>query len=223
MASFPFKHVLMVGATSGIGNAMANRLVKEGVKVTAVGRRQDRLDAFVSEYGHDKASSETFDIADTQGIPSFVKRCALIPMSCRYPLAKVVSADNTHQSHDCPPLHRWCLPQCGRPEQIRLLQARDCGSRGIPERDRCQFYEFRRAFAWLSAIPVGQAVDGLDLVRSPRSTHFCTSNKQYLQHYLALSSHPGRPSYSLLSLQSRPQLFRTLLAPTAPKHQRQSH
>ena len=74
MVSFAFKHVLMVGATSGIGHGMANRLVKEGVKVTAVGRRQDRLDAFVAEHGKEKASAEAFDIADTQGIPSFVKR-----------------------------------------------------------------------------------------------------------------------------------------------------
>lgn len=74
MALFPFKHVLMVGATSGIGLSMAQRLIMEGVKVTAVGRRQDRLDAFVSGSGSDQASSEAFDISDIQAIPSFVKR-----------------------------------------------------------------------------------------------------------------------------------------------------
>ena len=74
MASFSFKHVLMVGATSGIGHSMANRLVKEGIKVTAVGRRQDRLDAFVAEHGKEKASRETFDIANTKAIPNFVKQ-----------------------------------------------------------------------------------------------------------------------------------------------------
>ncbi|KAF1973904.1 NAD(P)-binding protein [Bimuria novae-zelandiae CBS 107.79] len=44
--SFPFKHILIVGATSGIGRAMADKLIAEGIHVTAVGRRQDRLDAF---------------------------------------------------------------------------------------------------------------------------------------------------------------------------------
>jgi NAD(P)-dependent dehydrogenase (short-subunit alcohol dehydrogenase family) len=34
---FPYKHVLVVGATAGIGRAMADRLVEEGSKVTVVG------------------------------------------------------------------------------------------------------------------------------------------------------------------------------------------
>ncbi len=48
---FPYKHVLMIGATSGIGVSMADRLVKEGSKVIAVGRQQDRLDHFVQNNG----------------------------------------------------------------------------------------------------------------------------------------------------------------------------
>ena len=44
--AFPYKHVLLIGATSGIGKAMAERLVAEGVKVTAVGRRKDALEEF---------------------------------------------------------------------------------------------------------------------------------------------------------------------------------
>ena len=66
----------MIGATSGIGYSMAQRLIKEGVKVTAVGRRQDRLNAFVSDNGSDKASSEVFDISKLDSIPSFVQRYA---------------------------------------------------------------------------------------------------------------------------------------------------
>ena len=72
--SFPYKHVLMIGATSGIGAAMASRLICEGVKVIAVGRRQDRLDAFVHEHGKDKASAARFDISDRQGMDSFVSK-----------------------------------------------------------------------------------------------------------------------------------------------------
>lgn len=63
----------MVGATSGIGAAMANRLVQEGSKVTAVGRRQDKLDEFVHRHGKDKASAIKFDISDRQSMDAFVK------------------------------------------------------------------------------------------------------------------------------------------------------
>jgi NADP-dependent 3-hydroxy acid dehydrogenase YdfG len=71
---FPYKHVLLVGATSGIGKAMADRFIAEGVKVTAVGRRQERLDDFVSSHGSDKASSLAFDIGDLDKIPTFVEK-----------------------------------------------------------------------------------------------------------------------------------------------------
>lgn len=68
--SFPYKHVLLVGATSGIGLAMATRLVKEGVKVTVVGRRKERLEQFVQENGSN-ASMAQFDMTNTAGAPQF--------------------------------------------------------------------------------------------------------------------------------------------------------
>ncbi|KAL9086373.1 MAG: hypothetical protein Q9165_007159 [Trypethelium subeluteriae] len=69
---FQYKTVLLVGATSGIGAAMADRLIREGSNVIAVGRRQDRLDAFVQKHGQDKASSAVFDISDRTSIDGFV-------------------------------------------------------------------------------------------------------------------------------------------------------
>lgn len=69
--AFPYKHVLLIGATSGIGEAMANRLVLAGSKVTAVGRRKDRLDKFVNKHGSDKADSVAFDISQNEEIPQF--------------------------------------------------------------------------------------------------------------------------------------------------------
>lgn len=72
--SFPYKHVLVIGATSGIGAAMASRLVDEGIKVTAVGRRQERLDKFVSQHDNGKVSSIAFDIAKLDEVPGFVAR-----------------------------------------------------------------------------------------------------------------------------------------------------
>ncbi|KAE9368362.1 oxidoreductase [Stipitochalara longipes BDJ] len=70
--SFPYKHVLMIGATSGIGKGLSERFVQAGIKVTAVGRRQDRLDEFVSKHGTSKASGVAFDLGNTAKIPQFV-------------------------------------------------------------------------------------------------------------------------------------------------------
>ena len=73
--SSTFEHALVIGATSGIGHALATRLVEEGSKVTVVGRRQGRLDAFVKEHGSDKASAATFDLENLDRIPGFINKC----------------------------------------------------------------------------------------------------------------------------------------------------
>jgi NADP-dependent 3-hydroxy acid dehydrogenase YdfG len=72
--SFPYKHVLLVGATSGIGRAMAYHFIANGVKVTAVGRRQERLDEFVDKHGKEMASGIAFDIEKLDEIPAFVNK-----------------------------------------------------------------------------------------------------------------------------------------------------
>lgn len=71
---FQYKCVLMIGATAGIGASMANRLVQEGSKVIAVGRRQDRLDDFVKRHGKDRASAVKFDISKRENIDGFVNQ-----------------------------------------------------------------------------------------------------------------------------------------------------
>ncbi|KAK9319827.1 putative NADP(+)-dependent dehydrogenase [Lipomyces orientalis] len=68
---FPYKHFLIIGATSGIGQAMAAKLIEAGVKVTAVGRRKDRLEDFVSRYGQSRAKAVPFDISKKEKIPQF--------------------------------------------------------------------------------------------------------------------------------------------------------
>ncbi|KAH7068429.1 hypothetical protein BKA63DRAFT_495071 [Paraphoma chrysanthemicola] len=72
--SFPYKHILLVGATSGIGAALADRFIQEGIKVIAVGRRQDRLDAFIQKHGAGKASGIQYDVNDTAGLETFVNK-----------------------------------------------------------------------------------------------------------------------------------------------------
>lgn len=69
--SFPYKCVLMVGATSGIGLGMAEKLIHGGSKVIAVGRRKDRIDEFVRKHGS-KAGGVPYDVTDSQNLNKFV-------------------------------------------------------------------------------------------------------------------------------------------------------
>ncbi|KAL1981159.1 hypothetical protein VTN96DRAFT_3006 [Rasamsonia emersonii] len=71
--AFPYKKVLVVGATSGIGLAIAERLVQQGIFVIGVGRRKENLDAFVQSQGSDKAAAVQFDITKLDAIPGFVQ------------------------------------------------------------------------------------------------------------------------------------------------------
>jgi NADP-dependent 3-hydroxy acid dehydrogenase YdfG len=72
--SYPYKHVLLIGATSGIGRAMADHFIVNGMKVTAVGRRQERLNDFVAQHGSEKASGIAFDIEKLDEIPAFINK-----------------------------------------------------------------------------------------------------------------------------------------------------
>ncbi|KAL9037396.1 MAG: hypothetical protein Q9180_003737, partial [Flavoplaca navasiana] len=44
-----FQTILIIGATSGIGEGLARRFHAQGKKVIITGRRQDRLDALTQE------------------------------------------------------------------------------------------------------------------------------------------------------------------------------
>lgn len=70
--AFPYKHILLIGATSGIGQGLADKFVEEGIQVTAVGRRQERLDDWVQKHGKDKAHGVAFDVGRLDAIPQFV-------------------------------------------------------------------------------------------------------------------------------------------------------
>lgn len=59
---FPYKKVLIIGATSGIGKALATKLVENGTQVIISGRRKENLDAFVQQHGSDKVMTKVFDI-----------------------------------------------------------------------------------------------------------------------------------------------------------------
>lgn len=70
---FQYKKILVVGATSGIGEALAAKFVEEGSNVIVTGRRKQNLDAFVNNYP-DKATAMEFDITQLEQIPGFVSK-----------------------------------------------------------------------------------------------------------------------------------------------------
>ncbi|KAK3326768.1 hypothetical protein B0H66DRAFT_168692 [Apodospora peruviana] len=71
---FPYKTVLITGATAGIGLALAERMIANGIFVIAVGRRKDRLDEFVAKHGAEKATGEAFDVSDLDAMPAWVTK-----------------------------------------------------------------------------------------------------------------------------------------------------
>ncbi|OTB03142.1 hypothetical protein M426DRAFT_60781 [Hypoxylon sp. CI-4A] len=65
-----YKKALIIGATSGIGKALAAKLHGDGTSVIVTGRRQSNLDSFVSS--HPGSSAAAVDISRLDTIPSFV-------------------------------------------------------------------------------------------------------------------------------------------------------
>jgi len=71
--SYAYNKTLVVGATSGIGWALAEKIVQDGKQVVIVGRRKEKLDEFEQKYGSDKVHSIVFDISKLDEIPKFVQ------------------------------------------------------------------------------------------------------------------------------------------------------
>ena len=69
--SLKYNKVLVIGATSGIGLAYAEKVIEDGKKAIVVGRRKENLDAFVEKHGNGKAEALVFDITKLDKIPQF--------------------------------------------------------------------------------------------------------------------------------------------------------
>lgn len=77
-----YTKALIIGATSGIGEALASKLFATGTSVIVTGRRQDRLDAFVQRHQGDDSNSSNkatatalpLDIDDLAALPAFASR-----------------------------------------------------------------------------------------------------------------------------------------------------
>ena len=56
--------ILITGATSGFGAAAARRFAESGWRVVANGRRAERLQTLVNEFGSDRVTTAVFDVRD---------------------------------------------------------------------------------------------------------------------------------------------------------------
>jgi NAD(P)-dependent dehydrogenase (short-subunit alcohol dehydrogenase family) len=65
------KTILVTGATSGIGNATAAKLIAVGAKVIAVGRNEARLNEMASRWG-DQCTTRVFDLRRMDEFGEFV-------------------------------------------------------------------------------------------------------------------------------------------------------
>lgn len=76
MGGFDFQTILVIGGTSGIGWAFAEKYLKEGRKVIITGRRQDRLDQFAVEHGGvgPKLAVYKSDITQLAELPAWVEK-----------------------------------------------------------------------------------------------------------------------------------------------------
>ncbi|GAM37732.1 hypothetical protein TCE0_033r07889 [Talaromyces pinophilus] len=77
---FPYNTALITGATSGIGYALAKRLIATNVFVVAVGRRRERLDKLVATHGPSEVAVEACDVSDLDGMAQWTKRYLCFPL-----------------------------------------------------------------------------------------------------------------------------------------------
>ncbi|MDB5036221.1 MAG: short-chain dehydrogenase [Chlorobi bacterium] len=78
--SLPWKHAIVVGASSGIGEALARRLAKDGCRVAMVARRKDSLDRLADELNSAAGSTIAFtaahDVANRGEVPFLFQELA---------------------------------------------------------------------------------------------------------------------------------------------------
>jgi 3-hydroxy acid dehydrogenase/malonic semialdehyde reductase len=99
--------VLVTGATSGIGEAIAARFARAGDTVIAVGRRADRLDALVARLGP-RVTARVLDVRDRSAV---AREIAALPP----PLEAVdVLVNNAGLAQGLEPAHRADLDDWDR-------------------------------------------------------------------------------------------------------------
>lgn len=66
------RHVLVTGATSGIGQACASLLARQGATLLLAGRRQDRLEALAAELG-ERCHTVALDVRDRAAVDTLAQ------------------------------------------------------------------------------------------------------------------------------------------------------
>lgn len=77
--AWPWKHALIIGASSGIGEELARKLVQSGCKVALVARREAELDRLAAELngsGARMACAYTHDVCDYDAAPALLQQIA---------------------------------------------------------------------------------------------------------------------------------------------------
>ncbi|VVJ18195.1 3-oxoacyl-[acyl-carrier protein] reductase (EC [Amycolatopsis camponoti] len=74
------KLALVTGATSGIGQAFAERLAADGHDLVIVGRRQERLDEFAAAHTEVKVRVVAADLSSDEGIDAVAEIAATEPL-----------------------------------------------------------------------------------------------------------------------------------------------
>ena len=74
----PRRRGLIIGASAGLGAALARRLAREGYTLALLARRKDRLDAVCEEInrslGQVRATAYVHDVGDYQDVPALLRR-----------------------------------------------------------------------------------------------------------------------------------------------------
>ena len=168
---FQYKKVLLIGATSGIGRALAERFINEGSYVIAVGRRKQKLEELVHKYGHDKVSAVPFDITKMNAISAFA-----------------TNVIGTHDDLDCIVLNSGIQRKVdfSKPEDVDL----DVVNEEFVTNYLSQVAITKAFLPFLMAKSTETALvytsSGLSLIPLPRCMNYCASKAALHQFVLSL-------------------------------------
>lgn len=62
------RSAIIIGATSGIGREVAERLLAQGVRVALAGRRTDILEEIQAKYGRKRVAIATMDVTNASAV-----------------------------------------------------------------------------------------------------------------------------------------------------------
>jgi len=111
MSSHSYQTALITGASSGIGRAIAERLVNDGMKVYALGRDAKALDALASVCGVTPIAIDLHDIAplrelfEREAIDVVVNNAGLLPAIAKFVATTPADIDSMIDINLRAPLH----------------------------------------------------------------------------------------------------------------------